>query len=115
MGRNADAGSRPSELTVQVAALDRARAALRAGRARESVALLDSFARSFPGSSLAPEATVLRVSALLTLGQRATATRLVRDYCQLGGRDAYGKRLTALVGLDEAACENSEPGRDRSE
>jgi hypothetical protein len=111
----AEAASAASGLADQVAALDRARAALRAGRARESVALLDSFGRAYPGSSLAPEATVVRVSALLTLGQRAQATRLVRGYCRLGGRDAYGQRLMALVGLDEAACEDSERSRDRSE
>jgi hypothetical protein len=79
------------------------------------VALLNSFDQTYPGSSLAPEATVVRVSALLALGQRAQATRLVRGYCRLGGRDAYGQRLVALVGLDEAACEDSEKSRDRSE
>ena len=107
--------ARASQLVAQVAALDRARAALRAGRARESVALLDSFDRAYPASSLAHEATVMRVSALLTLGQRAQAIRLVRGYCRLGGRDAYGQRLMGLVGLDEADCEHSEGSRDRSE
>jgi hypothetical protein len=111
----AEAASAPSGLVAQVAVLDRARAALRGGRARESVALLDSFDRNYPGSSLAPEAMVVRVSALLKLGQRTQATRLVRGYCRLGGRDAYGQRLVALVGLDDAACENSEGRRDRSE
>jgi hypothetical protein len=101
----------PSELVAQVAALDRARAALRAGSARQSVALLDRFDRSYPRSSLAPEATVVRVSALLALGQRARATDLVRAYCRGGGRGAYGHRLMALVGLSETACEGSNPGR----
>lgn len=114
-GSEAEAASAPSGLVAEVAALDRARAALRGGRARESVALLDSFDQTFPGSNLAPEATVVRVSALLALGQRTQATRLVRGYCRLGGRDAYGQRLVALVGLDDAACENSEGRRDRSE
>jgi hypothetical protein len=101
----------PSELVAQVAALDRARAALRAGSARQSVALLDRFDRSYPRSSLAPEATVVRVSALLALGQRARATDLVRAYCRSGGRGAYGHRLMALVGLSETACEGSSPSR----
>jgi len=101
----------PSELVAQVAALDRARAALRAGSARQSVALLDRFDRSYPRSSLAPEATVVRVSALLALGQRARATDLVRAYCRSGGRGAYGHRLMALVGLSETACEGSNPDR----
>jgi hypothetical protein len=103
----ADAVTSPSELVAQVAALDVARAALRAGRARESVALLDKFKRNFPRSGLAPEATVVRVSALLALGQRARATELARAYCQSGGREAYGYRLMALVGLSEETCEGS--------
>jgi hypothetical protein len=98
----------PAELVAQVAALDRARAALRAGRAGESVALLDRFDRSYPGSRLAPEATVVRVSALLALGRRTQATELVRAYCRTGGRGAYGHRLMTLVGLNETACEGSE-------
>lgn len=114
-GSDPEATRSSSELVAQVAALDRARAALRSGRARQSVALLDSFDRSYPDSSLAPEVTVVRVSALLALGQRAQATRLVRGYCRLGGRDAYGQRLMALVGLDETACEDSRQRRDRSE
>jgi hypothetical protein len=97
----------PSELVTQVAALDRARAALRAGRARKSLTLLDRFDQSFPRSSLAPEATVVRVSALMALGQRGQATKLVRAYCRSGGRGAYGHRLMALVGLSEKACEGS--------
>jgi hypothetical protein len=97
----------PSELVTQVAALDLARAALRAGRARKSLALLDRFDQSFPRSSLAPEATVVRVSALMALGQRGQATKLVRAYCRSGGRGAYGHRLMALVGLSEKACEGS--------
>ena len=103
----AEAVTSPSELVAQVAALDRARAALRAGNPRQSMALLDKFERNFPRSSLASEATVVRVSALLALGQRARATKLVRAYCQNGERRAYGHGLMALVGLSEKACEGS--------
>lgn len=100
----------PSDLVAEVAALDRARAALRAGTARQSVALLDKFDRNFPRSSLAPEATVVRVSALLALGERERATKLVRAYCRSGGHGAYGPRLMELVGLSEADCEGFGPG-----
>jgi hypothetical protein len=100
--------SSPAELVAQVAALDRARAALHAGRPGESVALLDGFDRSYPGSRLGPEAIVVRVSALLALGQRTQATGLVQSYCRKGGPGAYGPRLMKLVGLSETACEGSE-------
>lgn len=100
----------PSELVAQVTALDGARAALRAGSARQCMALLDKFDQSFPRSGLAPEATVVRVSALLALDQRARATDLVRAYCRSGGGGQYGRRLMALVDLRETACDGSSPG-----
>jgi hypothetical protein len=105
----AEVASSQSALVEQVAALDRARASLAAGQASESLSQLDRFDRRYPRSSLAPEATVVRVSALLSLGQRAQATRLVRAYCGGGGRRAYGNRLMALVGLSETECEGSVP------
>lgn len=108
-GPASEAIASPSELFAQVAALDRARSALRAGRAGESLSLLESFDRRYPRSTLAPEATVVRVSALLSLGQRAQATRLVRAYCRSGGRGAYGQRLMALVEISDASCEDSTP------
>jgi hypothetical protein len=107
--RPAEVASSPSELVAQVAALDQARAALAAGHASESLAQLDHFDRRYPRSALAPEATVVRVSALLSLGQRAQATKLVRLYCGGDGRRAYGNRLLALVGLSDTACEGSVP------
>jgi MFS family permease len=99
----------PPELAAQVAALDRARAALRAGRADESLSLLDGFDRRYPRSTLGPEVTVVRVRALLSRGERARASQLVRAYCRNGGRGAYGQRLMALVGLSDTSCEASAP------
>jgi len=57
----------------QVASIDRARAALAAGDAREAVAQTDDYEARFPHGSLLQEATVLRVEALLRLGDRSRA------------------------------------------
>jgi TolA-binding protein len=57
----------------QVASIDRARAALAAGDAREAVAQTDDNEARFPHGSLLQEATVLRVEALLRLGDRSRA------------------------------------------
>jgi hypothetical protein len=107
--RPAEVASSQSELVAQVAALDRARAALAAGHASDSLSQLDRFDQRYPRSGLAPEATVVRVSALLSLGQRAQAIKLVRIYCGGDGRRAYGTRLLALVGLSNTECEGSVP------
>lgn len=110
-GESVDPGTASSELADQVAALDRARAALSAGRPAECESLLGDFERRFPRSTLAPEATVMRVGALLSQGKRAAATDVVRAYCQSGRRGAYARRLLSLVGLTESECESLSPRR----
>lgn len=57
----------------QVASIDRARAALAAGDAREAVAQTHEYEARFPHGSLLQEATVLRVEALLRLGEPSRA------------------------------------------
>jgi hypothetical protein len=77
----AEAFSRPewsSRLGEETAALDAARTALRAGRVPETLALLDECARRFPSGLLQPEASAVRVEALLAIGDRAGAETVAR-------------------------------------
>ncbi len=67
-----------STLAEETSALDAARSSLRAGRATETIALLDSCARRFPNGLLQPEASALRIEALLALGDRAGAETVAR-------------------------------------
>ena len=81
--------SRPSavdRLTVsdEIALVEKARDALRHGDPATCLSLLEIRRKGVRGGVLAPEATILRIEALRTLGQRARATqeatRFVHDY-----------------------------------
>jgi hypothetical protein len=71
-------------LAEEVRSVDRARAALAAGRAAQTLAVLDDYERRFPKRGFAPEALYLRMEALLALGRaaqaRAIAERLLASY-----------------------------------
>jgi len=51
----------------------------RAGDARGALSALDERAAAFPGGELAPEADLVRVEALLALGERGAALRLLDE------------------------------------
>jgi len=65
-------------LKREVAAVDAARAALRSGDARGALGLLALYDKGFPGGVLSPEVSVLRVRALLAVGERARAEEIAR-------------------------------------
>jgi len=71
-------------LAQEVARIDAARAALAAGRAAETLAILDDYERRFPKRGFAPEALFLRMEACTSLGRaaeaRAIAQRLLDRY-----------------------------------
>jgi hypothetical protein len=71
-------------LAEEVRAVDRARSALAAGRAEETLTALDEYESRFGGRRFAPEALYLRMQALLSLGRKAdarsTAERLLRGF-----------------------------------
>jgi len=70
----------PSMLDAEVAALEKVRSALVQRDARRALLLLDAYDREFPSSSLADEATVLRVDALEQHGNPAAATALAHRF-----------------------------------
>jgi hypothetical protein len=71
-------------LTEEVRNVDRARAALAAGRPAQTLAVLDEYERRFPQRRFAPEALYLRMEALVSLGRtveaRSAAQRLLASY-----------------------------------
>lgn len=73
-------------LADEVRSMDRARAMLAAGRAAETLLVLDEYERRFRERRFAPEALYLRMEALVSLGQttqaRAAAERLLASYPQ---------------------------------
>jgi len=85
----------------EVAALDQARSALSAGNPGGALARLDAYERSFPRGALSPEATVLRVRALVQLGRPREAHAVVDAFVRAHPGSAQAARLHALVGEGE--------------
>jgi hypothetical protein len=95
----AEAGA-PAASTVpaELALLEQARSALVAGDPALSVSVLDSYTTRFPRGSMAPEAAMLRVEALLKAGDRSDATRAA-DALLAGDPDSpYAARVRSLLG-----------------
>jgi hypothetical protein len=82
----------------EVTALDRARAALAAGDAAGALARLDAYARRYRRGTLAPEAAVLRVRALVQLGRSREAREAVDAFVRAYPGSPQTSRLRALVG-----------------
>ncbi len=93
----ADAAGGGPSLTAEVAALDRAREALAAGRGAEVLRELDSYERGVRTGVLDPEATVLRIDALQQVGNRAAAAELARKFVATHPSSAHAPRLRAMI------------------
>jgi len=63
----------PDRLAQEVALLERATSALRAGRAENALKILDDYQRRFPSGLLAPERAAARAQALCLLGRQNEA------------------------------------------
>jgi outer membrane protein assembly factor BamD (BamD/ComL family) len=84
-------------LTAETAALSAAREALARGDAKGAFAAIDAYSREFPNGILVPEATVLRIEALLSSGDRAGAVSLAKRFVGAAGGSAYARRLARLL------------------
>lgn len=89
---------RTDTVTEEVATLDQSRAALAAGNARAALALMDAYDQKYPRGTLVPEATVLRVRALVQLGRRRDATAVVDRFVAAHPTSPQAVHLRALVG-----------------
>ena len=87
-----------SSVVAEVASLDRARAALASGDARESLTRLSAHDAAFPTGALQPEAVVLRVRALIALGERGRAAQVANHFIAVHPESAQAGRLRALIG-----------------
>jgi hypothetical protein len=92
--------SRPassSSLSEETAALDAARTALRGARATEAIGLLDDFARRFSSGLLQPEASAVRVEALLALGDRGSAETVAHALVAAAPNTFAAHRVKAML------------------
>ena len=86
-----------STVPAELALLDRARVAMDAGDTGRALSLLDGYARRFPRGHMTPEATVLRIEALVQAGDEAGATRLARAFLEGAPDTPYAARFRSLL------------------
>jgi hypothetical protein len=90
----AAASSAAPELMGEVVLLDRVRASLAGKRPADAIAELDRYRRDFPRGTLTPEATVLRIEALLQAGDRSAAAELAKPFAL--GSSPHATRIRSL-------------------
>lgn len=85
-------------LAEELDLVERARAHLQAGRARDALRLLDRRDADHPRGVLGIEATVLRVEALVQLGDRAAARSIGEAFLKRHPRSPLAPRVRQAVG-----------------
>ena len=90
-------GLPPARLAEETAALDSARTALRSGSTVDALRALDAHARDYPGGALQPEASALRVEALLATGDRAGAETVARALLATYPATPSARRVRAML------------------
>jgi hypothetical protein len=88
-----------SDLEREVALLDRARGALAAGQPLVALQALDAYRKEPRRGTLRAESVVLRVKALLALGQRSAAEREARPLINAAPQSRHAVRLRELLGV----------------
>lgn len=94
------------DVAREVALLDAARQALVEGNAGLALRLLSNL-EQLPGRALVPEATVLRVRALLAQGNGAEAKRVAEQYCVVAPSSPQAGVLRALIANTQIQIQGS--------
>jgi TolA-binding protein len=89
-----------SSLVQQVAAVDRARAALDAGDAARARRLVDSYEAEYPNGAVTQEAEVVRIEALVHEGNRVEADRVGKRFLSAYPKTPHAVRVRALLSYD---------------
>ncbi len=93
-------------LSDEVAALQVARTALSAHDAGGAIAALDRYKSRFPAGRLTPEATVLRIDALVERGDRAQATALAERFESANPKSPYAERVRSILNRSKAPAKD---------
>lgn len=88
-----------STLAQETRLLDAARQALARGDSHSALSRLESYERTFPNPALAPEASVLKVRALLTAGDRAGAEALGQRVIERAPHSEHAAAVRAALGI----------------
>jgi hypothetical protein len=87
-------------LSLEIALLDRARAATASGEPARGLRLLDEYRTRFPAGVMASEAAVLRIEATGATGDVAAARRLAKAFLAAHPQNPYAARIASVVGKD---------------
>ncbi|MCL2448714.1 MAG: hypothetical protein FWD17_07200 [Polyangiaceae bacterium] len=87
-----------SSVQAELTTLERARRALSGGDPAQALSILDAYLAQFPRPNLLPEATVLRIDALVRAGDRSAARRAASAFLDESPRGPYAARIRSLVG-----------------
>ncbi|NUQ79892.1 MAG: outer membrane protein assembly factor BamD, partial [Polyangiaceae bacterium] len=104
-----DTNTKPSpsasgeSLAAEVAALQKAREALAAGRPKKALTELNIYTKRFRGGRLALEAEVLRIEALAQSGERKAAAVLAESFLAAHPSSPYANRVRAIAEPSKAA------------
>jgi hypothetical protein len=86
-----------ASLSKEVAALERAHAAIAAHDPDAALRALDRYRAQFPGGALASEEAVLRVQAMVARGDKSNATDLANSFRANHPDSPYGRGVQDLV------------------
>ncbi len=92
------AGKQQGSLADEVAQLQKAKLALKAGSPAQALAELGTYAQRFPRPMLGAEASVLRIEALSQSGDGARAKTLAEAFLAKNPNSPYAARLRSLTG-----------------
>jgi hypothetical protein len=81
----------------ELAWLDGARAAIAAGDPARGLSLLDGYVARFPRGTMRPEATVLRIEALMHAGDALAARRAADAFLAANPQSPYAPRIQSLL------------------
>ncbi len=90
--------SNETSVHAELAALEQARSALESGDAARALSWLDAYRVRFPRGSMAPEAAVLRIEALVRTGDMDAAERVGDAFLAGQPQSPYAARIRSLIG-----------------
>jgi hypothetical protein len=90
------------DLRDEIAAVDSARAALSAGDASRALEVLRRYEARYASGSFRPEATAIRIEALVKLGRQSEARTLAARFVAEQRGTLLAKRVAELVGLSDS-------------
>lgn len=86
-----------STLTDETDRMTAVRQMMQSGQASAALAAIDAYQKLYPTGAFTNEATMLRITAEVTLGRRAEALKTARPFCAAPANAIYVARIRAML------------------